>query len=57
MKATFKVSFFIQKTKLKANGKAPILGRIWVKGNPFHQQKLRKELEEFAIENGQLVMR
>lgn len=36
MRATFIVSIFIQKTKLKANGKATILGRVIVNGNMLH---------------------
>ena len=36
MKATFKVTFLIQRTKLKANGKAPIVTRIIVNGEMAH---------------------
>ena len=32
MKATFKMLFFVQKTKIKANGRVPVLGRITVNG-------------------------
>lgn len=36
MKSTFSVMFIIQKGKLKANGKAPILARITVNGEMSH---------------------
>lgn len=36
MKATFKVTFLIQKGKVKANGKAPIVARIIVNGEMAH---------------------
>lgn len=36
MKATFKVTFLIQRTKLKANGRAPIVTRIIVNGEMTH---------------------
>ena len=36
MKATFKVTFLLQKGKLKASGKAPIVTRIIVNGEMVH---------------------
>ena len=36
MKATFKVTFLLQKGKIKANGKAPIVTRIIVNGEMAH---------------------
>ena len=36
MKATFKVTFLLQKGKLKASGKAPIVTRIIVNGEMAH---------------------
>jgi hypothetical protein len=35
-KSTFSILFVAQKGKLKANGKAPILARVTVKGEMFH---------------------
>ena len=41
MKATFKLLFFVQKTKMKADGTAPILARVTVNGDmvTFSTQK------------------
>lgn len=44
MKATFKVTFLLQKGKLKESGKAPIVTRIIVNGEMVHfstQQEVR----------------
>ena len=36
MKATFKVSYVLQRSKVKSNGKAPIVARIIVNGEKAH---------------------
>ena len=47
MKATFKVTFVMQKGKIKADGKAPIIARIIVNGEMAHFSRLReKDMEQ-----------
>ena len=36
MKATFKLTFVLQKGKVKANGQAPIVARLIVNGDMVH---------------------
>ena len=57
MKATFKVTFLLQKGKLKASGKAPIVTRIIVNGEMVHfstQQEIEPSVtppELVGVEN------